>query len=72
MSSLLTKLIVRLKFVQCDTRIFVQCDTYVTHIFALFFFQMFENLKNPNNAESWDTCEAALFVMSAVAKNVLP
>lgn len=34
------------------------------------FRQMFINLQNPN--ASWDQSEAALFVMQAVAKNILP
>ncbi|KAI0229583.1 Transportin-3 [Lamellibrachia satsuma] len=36
------------------------------------FTQMFENLKNQSVDASWDTSEAALFIMCAVAKNILP
>ena len=39
---------------------------------ALLPFQMFENLKNQSVDASWDTSEAALFIMCAVAKNILP
>ncbi|XP_055889168.1 transportin-3-like [Biomphalaria glabrata] len=35
------------------------------------FVQMFESLKSPKNP-SWAVSEAALFIMSAVAKNILP
>uniref|UniRef100_T1JHK8 Transportin-3 n=1 Tax=Strigamia maritima TaxID=126957 RepID=T1JHK8_STRMM len=36
------------------------------------FQQMFNNLKNQENNATWDMSEASLFVMSAVAKNILP
>jgi hypothetical protein len=35
------------------------------------FAQMFENLKSQASAATWDQSEAALFVMCAVAKNIL-
>lgn len=36
------------------------------------FRQMFENLKNQGPTATWETTEASLFVMTAVAKSVLP
>ncbi|KAK7108377.1 transportin-3-like isoform X2 [Littorina saxatilis] len=36
------------------------------------FAQMFENLKDQSAASTWETSEAALFVMTAIAKNILP
>ncbi|XP_064490151.1 transportin-3-like [Ornithodoros turicata] len=36
------------------------------------FRQMFENLKNHGPSATWETTEATLFVMAAVAKSVLP
>ena len=33
---------------------------------------MFESLTNQGTNASWDVSEAALFVMAAVAKNILP
>ncbi|XP_074655394.1 transportin-3-like isoform X2 [Tubulanus polymorphus] len=36
------------------------------------FSQMFEALKNQTAASSWEQSEAALFIMCAVAKNILP
>ncbi len=35
-------------------------------------FQMLESLKSQSGSASWDESEAALFVMCAVAKNVVP
>ncbi|XP_012941104.1 transportin-3 [Aplysia californica] len=35
------------------------------------FIQMFESLKSPKSS-SWSMCEASLFIMTAVAKNILP
>ena len=39
---------------------------------ATCFTQMFENLKSQSSDASWDSSEAALFIMSAVAKNIMP
>lgn len=36
------------------------------------FAQMFENLKTQSTVASWETSEAALFVMTALAKSILP
>lgn len=36
------------------------------------FRQMFENLKNNGTSSSWNTSEASLFIMAAVAKNIIP
>ncbi|KAK3097484.1 hypothetical protein FSP39_010037 [Pinctada imbricata] len=36
------------------------------------FTQMFENLKSQSDSTSWDVTEASLFIMTAVAKNILP
>ncbi|XP_069128619.1 transportin-3-like [Argopecten irradians] len=36
------------------------------------FNQMFENLKSQTSSTSWEVTEASLFVMTAVAKNLLP
>ncbi|XP_050391682.1 transportin-3 [Patella vulgata] len=36
------------------------------------FSQMFSNLQNPTQNIPWDASEASLFVMTAVAKNILP
>lgn len=36
------------------------------------FRQMFNNLKNQSQCATWDISEASLFVMTAVAKNILP
>ncbi|XP_041351282.1 transportin-3-like [Gigantopelta aegis] len=36
------------------------------------FSQMFDNLKSQSSVTSWETSEASLFIMSAVAKNILP
>lgn len=36
------------------------------------FQQMFENLKNQGSFATWDMSEASLFVMGAVAKNIIP
>ncbi|XP_025097718.1 transportin-3-like isoform X1 [Pomacea canaliculata] len=36
------------------------------------FAQMFENIKTSSPKASWETSEASLFVMTAVAKNILP
>ncbi|XP_071133816.1 transportin-3-like [Mytilus galloprovincialis] len=36
------------------------------------FAQMYENLKQQTESTSWDVTEATLFIMTAVAKNILP
>ncbi|KAL5010143.1 hypothetical protein ScPMuIL_012448 [Solemya velum] len=36
------------------------------------FAQMFDNLKTQTTSTTWDVSEASLFVMTAVAKNILP
>ena len=33
---------------------------------------MFEDLKNQSSNSSWESSEAALFIMTAVAKNIMP
>ena len=36
------------------------------------FAQMYDNLKQQTENTSWDVTEATLFIMTAVAKNILP
>lgn len=38
----------------------------------VYFLQMFENIKTQTENTSWEVIEASLFVMTAVAKNLLP
>jgi hypothetical protein len=39
---------------------------------SIYILQMYENLKQQTENTSWDVTEATLFIMTAVAKNILP